>query len=557
MLKTKLVSSLEKCFIDDDYNSFDEVKKINIYKNTDAAFQFLAFDEAEADVARQVFKIKAEGDLKEFVSFREVCSVPNYIAAKSTPKTAMEQDPDYLRAEPGLYPDVLTELYKKELIMVLNQQLHPIWIDVKNNGTFSTGEHELTIQLFDEQDNFISENKIIINVIDVCLPEQKTKVTQWFYADCLADYYEVDVWSDRHFEICKNFIKTAVENGINMILLPAFTPPLDTAVGGERTTTQLVKVTKENGKYSFDFSLVDRWIAICKECNVKYFEIAHLFTQWGAYHAPKIIATVDGKEERIFGWETDADSADYVEFLNLFLAEFTKYLEQKGLKDSVYFHISDEPNETHVEQYKINHKNIEKVLSGWKVLDALSHVEFYQQGLCEIPVPVSFKIEQFLSEDIKERWIYYCCNPYISYSNRFMCMHSARTRFMGIQMYKYDIEGFLHWGYNFYNCQYSYSSNNPFLNGNAGYFAGGGDAVSVYPGKKGIPLESLRIIAFKQGLEDIRALELCEKFYKKEEIVLAIEKIYGENIVFEKCVNDTKTMQKIRDRIDEMIIKKL
>lgn len=557
MLKTKLISSLEKCFIDDDYNSFEEINKVNIYKNTDAAFQFLAFDGDEADCARKAFKIKAKGDVAEFVSFREVHSIPNYIPTWTTPKIAKEQDPTFLRTEPGLYPDVLIDLYNKELVTVVNQQLHPIWIDVKNDGSILDGEHELTIQLFDEKDNFVCENKIVINVIPTCLPEQKTKVTQWFYADCLADYYEAEVWSDRHFEICKNFIKTAVKNGINMILLPAFTPPLDTAIGGERTTTQLVKVIKQNGKYSFDFSLVDRWIAMCEECGVKYFEVAHLFTQWGAFHAPKIIATVDGKEQRIFGWETDAKGDEYVEFLNVFLAEFTKYFEQKGLKEQVYFHISDEPNETHIEQYKINRKNIEKVLSGWKILDALSHVEFYKLGLCPIPVPQSGEVMPFLEEDIKERWIYYCCFPYVGYSNRFMCMHSARTRFFGIQMYKYNIEGFLNWGYNFYNSQYSYGSNNPFLNGNAGYFAGGGDAVSVYPGAKGVPLESLRIIAFRQGLEDIRALEKCEEFYTKEEIIATIENIFGEKIVFEKCVNDTKTMQKIRDAIDEMIIKKL
>ena len=44
-----------------------------------------------------------------------------------------------------------------------------------------------------------------------------------------------------------------------------------------------------------------------------------------------------------------------------------------------------------------------------------------------------------LKEDIKERWVYYCCYPYEGYSNRFMAMHSARTRFLGVQMYKYGL----------------------------------------------------------------------------------------------------------------------
>ena len=115
----------------------------------------------------------------------------------------------------------------------------------------------------------------------------------------------------------------------------------------------------------------------------------------------------------------------------------------------------------------------------------------------------------------------------------------------------------MHWGLNFYNNQFSHDHIDPFLNGNAGYWAGGGDAVSIYPGRHGTPLESLRLIAFRQGLEDIRALKLCEKYYSKEEIVERLEKIFGEKITFKKCVNDTKTMQKMRDTIDKMISERL
>jgi hypothetical protein len=56
-----------------------------------------------------------------------------------------------------------------------------------------------------------------VEILPASLPEEDHICTTWFYADCLADYYEVEPFSDRHFEICENFIKTAVENGINMI----------------------------------------------------------------------------------------------------------------------------------------------------------------------------------------------------------------------------------------------------------------------------------------------------------------------------------------------------
>ena len=58
---------------------------------------------------------------------------------------------------------------------------------------------------------------------------------------------------------------------------------------------------------------------MCLDIGVRTFEIAHLFTQWGAYHAPKIMATVDGEYKRIFGWDTDAASDEYIGFLRAFL----------------------------------------------------------------------------------------------------------------------------------------------------------------------------------------------------------------------------------------------
>ena len=510
MLKTKIISSLDKCFIDSNYDDFAEIKSVNIYKNTDAAFQLIPYNEEEARVARMVGKIEVEGDLADYVKFRSVECIPNYVPIEPTPKFAAELDPDYIRNEPGLYPDLLLPLHHTNAVTVLNQQIHPIWIDVKNDGSFTAGEHTLKFKLFNQYGEVACENEIVVNVIDTLLPEQETKVTQWFYADCLADYYDVEVWSDKHFEICKRFVQTAVDNGINMILTPIVTPPLDTAVGHERTTNQLVQVSIDNGVYSFDLSLLERWVDMLLECGVKYFEINHLFTQWGSFHCPKVMATVDGVYKKIFGWETAAEGEEYVTFLNLLLKEVTTYFEGRGLKDRVYFHISDEPWEEHLPQYKLNRKNIGEVLKGWHILDALSHVEYYKQGLCENPVPQVDRVLPFLEEDIKERWVYYCCYPYVGYSNRFMAMHSARTRFLGTQMYKYGLEGFLHWGYNYYNNQFSWDHIDPLLNGNAGHWAGGGDAASVYPGRHGMPLESLRIIAFKQGLEDIRAMKLCE-----------------------------------------------
>lgn len=554
MISMKLVSCLEKCFLDDTPDKFAAIDRLRMYRNEQASLQVLPYDGDEADMAVKWFTVEVDGALADCVTVRMVESVPNYLPVYSTPKKLAELDPHFVRTTPGLYPDMLMPATHGGRFPVLNQQLHPLWLDFKPNDTVPAGTYPTVIRLRNvENEEVLAEQAIELAVLPALMPAQDTRVTNWFYTDCLADYYGEEPFSDRHFEICENFVKAAVDNGINMILMPVFTPPLDTAVNGERTTTQLVGVTVENGKYIFDFTLAERWLDMCDRVGVKYIEVAHLFTQWGAYHAPKIMATVDGEYKRIFGWDTDAAGEEYVTFLQAFLTEFTALLEKRGDKERTYFHISDEPNDKHLEQYKKNRENVLKVLDGWKILDALSHVEYYKEGLCEYPVAYTPRIGDFLKEDIKERWTYYCCGPMYHYSNRFIAGSLPRVRSIGMQMYKYGIDGFLHWGFNYYNNQFSDDVINPFTNMTAGYWGIGGDAAVVYPGYNGTPIESIRLLAFRQAFDDIRVMKLCESYYGKERVVQEIEAIAG-TVEFDHCVEDSATMQRIRDRLDDLIV---
>lgn len=121
-----------------------------------------------------------------------------------------------------------------------------------------------------------------------------------------------------------------------MLLTPVFTPPLDTEVGGERLTVQLVDVKLENGKYSFGFDRFIRWVRLAQKCGIKYFEISHLFSQWGAKYTPKIVAEVNGRQKRIFGWETSADSIEYAEFLSAFIPQLIKVIRSLEIEKSTF-----------------------------------------------------------------------------------------------------------------------------------------------------------------------------------------------------------------------------
>lgn len=557
MLKAKLLSSLDKVFIDDKINNFAEFSHVCAFRGGRVSLQIALCEDDPTFPYRRWINVRVLGDgiPDDAFSMRMVDHVVNY-----QPVFTNRYDSGYARTTPGLYPDMLSPLQMGGAIPCPVGHLRTAWVDVELPADPSLdGEHHIVFELLDGEK--VLPLSLDLTVIPAKLPADDFKVTQWFHCDCLANFYNAEVFSERHWEIVENFVRTAVKNGINTLLTPVFTPPLDTHVGGERRTAQLVGVTLDSdGKYTFDFSLVGRWIDMCDRCGIKYLEISHLFTQWGAAHAPKIMAQTPDGYRRIFGWDTDATGNEYPPFLRQFLTEFLAYMKARGDDKRCIFHVSDEPNGEQLEQYLRSKAVVADLLEGYTMIDALSNVDFYHSGAITTPVPSTDHIVPFLEAYDKEGktglWTYYCCGQNIGTSNRYLAMTGARTRFIGVQFYKYRIGGFLQWGYNFYNNQGSYDPINPLTDVSGNYFFPAGDGFSVYPSLDGTALESMRIIQFKEALDDMRAMRFCESLIGREKTLSAVEAIAG-SVVFDSCVNDTATMLKIRETVDRLILEAL
>ena len=132
-------------------------------------------------------------------------------------------------------------------------------------------------------------------------------------------------------------------------------------------------------------------------------------------------------------------------------------------------------------------------------------------------------------------------------------MPSWRNRSIGMQMYKYNIVGFLQWGFNFYNNQFSVDEIEPYTDLSGEHWVPAGDTFSVYPGLHGKAVDSIRIVVFSHALQDMRAMKLCESLYSHDEVVAEIEKIMGEELRFDVCAKTEETMLAVRERINEMI----
>ena len=392
-----------------------------------------------------------------------------------------------------------------------------------------------------------------IEIIEAELDFSDFIYTSWFHTDCLMSYYKFDSFSDEYWRVTENFLRTAREYGMNCVLTPIFTPPLDTEVGKERPTVQLVDIKCDGGKYSFNFDKLTRWIEMAHRCGVEYFELSHFYTQWGARCAPKIMATVDGEYKRIFGWDTKANSKKYKNFLLAFSVELKKYLEERNLKDKVLIHVSDEPNFGVIFNYSRASGYIHKLFKGYMIVDALSDYWFYKLKIVSTPIPASDHIDKFIG-NVNNLWVYYCSgqrNHYVS--NRFFCNSSLRTRVLGYQMFKYDIRGFLQWGYNFYYSQLSKSLVNPFEVSDAGGKFPSGDSYVVYPAEDGTAYHSIRLKVFYDALQDMAALKTLSRLVGKEKCIDIIEESGKYDITFRNYPHDENWLLDTRESINKAI----
>lgn len=548
-MRAKILSSLEKVMLTDSWDAFEEVTCLKAARGERVSFQLILENPVDKKRTRAAY-VSVRSKLSKHLKGFEVGYVPGQMPAYNERSTGQ-----YITMEPGLFPDVLYPLKKGGRIITQLYSLKTLWFTVDVPVDIEPGQYPVYITLKGQEHGAVAKAKVVLDIKPAVVAPSDLRYTQWFHCDSIAQYFGVKMQSQKHWKLIERFMATAARTGVNMILTPLFTPPLDTAVGIYRPTMQLVEVEKQGDRYSFGFEQLERWVALCKKYGIEYFEMSHLFTQWGACATPKIMAKVDGKEQRIFGWDVPSDSPEYKNFLEQFLPALLTVLEKLGIKENCYFHISDEPSvlpeRPDYENYRKAKAIVKPLLGGCKIMDALSHVEFFDNGLIEYPVAATDAVVPFLERDMKERWCYYCCSQCKLVANRFMAMPSYRNRVSGLQLYLHDMDGFLHWGYNFYGSKLSEYPIDPYQVTDGIHGWPSGDPFSVYPYENGA-IESLRTVVFYEGLQDRMLLKELEKKLGAEKTKALVREWAGCDVNFKECL-DAKTIMAIHDKALELL----
>lgn len=410
-----------------------------------------------------------------------------------------EKDDYYVYAKDDTYPELLR---KTDELDLRKGETATLFFELPSPDK-PIGEHVIKIAAGG------AGVELTLEVLPEKLCDADIILTNWFHYDGICNYYGLKPFSEEFYARFRLFLAAYAKMGNNMILIPAFTPALDTEIGGERLTTQLVKITKRGEEYDFDFSEFDKVVGTCKEAGIKYFELSHLFTQWGGKACPKIVATENGEEKKIFGWDVASTDEKYLAFLKQYFAALAPHLEELGISEQTYMHLTDEPNKPDLDNYVRLSEFVKENNYGIKTLDAMSHYELAEKKAVTLPV-VSMNSAEFDKFSGADRMVYYCIGVDENYlSNRYFHMPLQRTEVLGMQLYDINARGFLQWGFNFYNSFLSVRALNPYKETTAdGHFCAG-DSFIVYPGEKDVEY-SLRYFAMLKAFEEYRLLKTLE-----------------------------------------------
>lgn len=548
---TVITDSLEKVFPDTPPRPIETSIPMVAFLGETVSFQ-IAFRPPRSTRTRPAGAVTAtmRTSAGATASASRVELVPTTLAAYD------DHDDGYLRDTPGLYPDLLIPLKPGEPVPSFPSQWRALWFDVAigdSAPSHVTVEVNLRAETTGE---VIAAYTVPVHIVGARLPELDIVVAQWMHCDGLADHYGCDVFSEQHWETIRLFLRKLVELGGNAALTPTWTPPLDTAEGSERTPVQLIGIRERTeGAYDFDFGLLHRWIDTCRDAGIRYLEIPHLFTQWGARFTPAIYVTGDAGLVRSFGWDVEATDPRYRRLLEQLLPALLAELHAHWGLENVFFHISDEPSEDVMESYEAARDVVTDLLSGCVIVDALSDFAFYEAGVVTMPIVATDAAEPFLAAGVDDFWLYYCIAQDKDVANRFLSLPSTRNRILGVQLYLTGARGFLHWGYNFYNSVLSTRSVNPFADTCAGGGFLGGDAFIVYPGPDGVPLESIRSRVFAEAMSDHRSLQLLRALMGHEAVRVLVDP--DSRITLRDFSSDPDWYRGLRMRIAQAIVDRI
>jgi hypothetical protein len=310
-------------------------------------------------------------------------------------------------------------------------------------------------------------------------------VTNWFSYENIASRHGLRMWSEPYWRMLRRYADLMAHGRQNVFWVP------------------LPCVFEKRGaRVILNGDRLARIVRLFSGAGLWFIEGGHVASRTGGkWDAPTFDAS--------FSNERASAPAGHAVLAHL-CRQLMAAIEARGWHSRWIQHVTDEPIPANASDYRILVGIVRKYMPGIPILDATQDPNLV--GSVDIWCPqvqeyqrdrAAYEAQHRLGDRI---WYYTCCFPGGPWMNRLIDQELLRPVLLGWGGALFDLDGFLHWGFNHYR-----QDQDPFQQSVLPRHGGGtstlppGDTHIAYPGEDG-PWSSLRLEAHREGFEDFELL---------------------------------------------------
>ena len=318
-----------------------------------------------------------------------------------------------------------------------------LWITVQVPQDAVPGTYKGYVEL--ECEGKTAKYNYSVKVLGRTLPSPKEwsfHLDLWQNPYAVARVHNVEVWSDKHFEVLRPYMLKLASAGQKAITATLIDRPWDGQTY-DPFGSMVTWIKKADGTWLYDFTIFDRWVEFMMSCGIDKEITCFSMIPWKlsfryydqATHSHKYINCAPGDEA-------------YAQFWGGMLSAFAKHLKEKGWFDKTFISM----DERSLQQMQAAIKVIKEYAPGMKISMAGNYHPEIEADIYDYCLDI-FAYGAYTPELIARRreqgkvsTYYTCCSA--EYPNLFTFTAPADAEFIALEALAKGLDGYLRWAYN-------------------------------------------------------------------------------------------------------------
>ena len=522
-MKTAITDSYKKfreyegpAFYNDFEKNFAVTPELVGAKNDEIYFQLVMADKDEFaySVGREpFFTVQGLIDIYRI----EVVLDGTDLSAECFPEDFADDD-DGLR-----YSDILLKscnrYCKKHQIGIVFVKIN---VPVAARAGKRSGKINIYTRVMTEDERLFASLPFEFDIYDYAIPQGRDRkfcLDLWQHSANIARYHEVGLFSDEHFALLENYVKSLAELGQRAVTLVASDGPWCSQKAYNHVTGQsdlfeyamFFAVKDKNGNFRFDFSPMKRYAELCFRHGItEEIDVFGLIGVWQD-EAMKLGSPIaeDPAAPRLRYYDEADGCYKYMRNnveKDLYFSALMDFFKKEGWLEKLKI-IADEPADWDV--YYKQKCHFEKLYPDIKYktainhVDALKNIDHKNTDIAPFIMTIGSDgdwLRKYAAKKSSSKIYYYVCGG-PKFPNTFILSNLLECRLVPILAKHLGIDGFLRWNYTVWpkdprrELHYMFHS---------------GDLNFVYPSRGGDVLYSLRYFALKSGIVDFELLSAAD-----------------------------------------------